>query len=568
MLLFFLLLSTVFSCDDCNDCNDDDCDDCCCCCPDDPEDVLMVNLNYYATRDYATAITSDNIHQLHLGWNVSLSGSSISPPSIIEDLVWTGDFGGSLTTVDYWNGDIVVQKNVSTAYNLPNRIFARVTPTHDFDSKLVITVTNGIIGQRLGQGVFVIAANRFTLEQVWKTQITDDPWAVGTGSPLIKDGFAYVVTSSAGTGGPLQPNYTCCTTTGRFYELDLTNGFVTQDVPMIPDAILGAGQYSGAAIWGQWIIVGKNAYVGTGQMYQVPAAVAACVLATPQANQSACIDPRVNWNSVVKIRLSRGRPGVGGIVKAFKTTGVDVWNVACYLNGLIPGCQLPGDAFDWDVSGLIYSEAQGIIYAATKAGFVIALDTDLNFLNKLAMINNTGSIFGGYIGAGALRDDDDPRNMRLVYANNNGNYSAIRLPNGTWVYSGVWVCYDGNLKLKWMTPAPGVGLTPQIPSKPAADTIFGGVTMTNDLVMGCTRYGGLCPWMHIDTGKILKTISIGGAMSGSCSGHGDSIICPTGPGGNPLGSLNPKLPGPVYTATSPPPGRTIMNIWNIQKWEI
>ena len=310
-------------------------------------------------------------------------------------------------------------------------------------------------------------------------------------------------------------------------------------------------------IWGTPIIAKKHIFVPTGQMYDVPASVLACANATIPSNYSSCLDKKILFDSIVKIDTETGL-----IVASAKTVDIDAWNVDCFLGRI--QCPKPIPNSDYDASGVVYSKDQDLIFAYNKAGAVFIFDFDLNEQHKI-IFNNTGSISGGFIGSAALRDHKDRNKMRLVLANTNGNYNAWVLPNGTTIYSGGWITLDGYLNVKWVTPVPGVGLTPQTLGKVPGDIAYGGMTITNDLVFAFSRNGGVLTFMNLELGNIVWEIPTGSSQSGSCTPWGNAIICPTGPGGNPFAG-GPTTPGPVNVATSPQ--RTLINAWYLLKWEL
>ena len=169
------------------------------------------------------------------------------------------------------------------------------------------------------------------------------------------------------------------------------------------------------------------------------------------------------------------------------------------------------------------------------------------------------------MGSAALRDDKDKNKMFLVLPLSNGDYKPWVLPDGSIIYSGAWICLDGYLNIRWIRPVPGVGLTSQLPGKVPADTAYGSVSITNDVVFGPSRYGGELVFMKLQTGSVTRQIFLGGSLSGSFSVYGNAIICTTGPGGNPFaGALT--APGPVNSATSPQ--RTLLNAWWLVKLEL
>ncbi len=503
MLVFFCLLAFVFG--------------------DDDDEVIMSGYDLQGTRDFKSNIKVSKVNQLNVKWNVTQCGTAISTPLYKDDIVVSSDYGGCITSYRDSDGSIIVRKRISD-YGLFNNTYVRVTPTYSND--MIILVTAGIIGSRTGNGTWVIAVDFDTLELVWKTKISNNIWSKGTSSPLIDDGYIYVGLSSSESAAPLVPGYQCCQSVGTVYEVRLRDGLVTQEVPVFPPELSGVGKFSGGSIWGQMVKLGKYLYFGSGQLYQTTNESSVCSGNNP--NNASCVDERVLFDSIIKLRVNKGKPGRGGIVASVRTLAADTWNVACFKFLGIPGCQA-GPALDFDVTNLIISKKQKLLFAATKAGMVWTLDLDLNVVGVEMLVN--GSIYGGFIYQGALSDNKDKNKLRLYLPDNNGDRYNFTLPNGNVVNTGAWVAYDGYGNLKWATPVPGGG--------PLGDTAYAPVTLTNDLLIGASRYEGLIVFMDAGTGTILRTLPTGGSMSAGCATAGNSIYCPTGPGDLSLSPFRP-----------------------------
>jgi polyvinyl alcohol dehydrogenase (cytochrome) len=474
----------------------------------------MSGYDLHGTRDFPSSIRAKDVPKLKILWNVSQCGGAVSPPSIKDGRVCSADYERCVSCYNTTNGKLIWRKNVSE-FGLPVNIFARVTPT--YVDNMLILVTSGIVGNRTGYGTWAFAVDFSTTLLVWKTQLSTNKWVTGTSSPLVSNGFVYIGLSSAESSAPIQGEK-CCETVSKMFGLRVRNGIIVQTVPTIPPELSGYEEYSGVSIWGQMVKHGNHLYYTTGQLFHTPNASAEC--SANNSNNASCIPRKVLFDSIIKMEVSEGVPGKGGIVDSIRTMEADTWMILCIKLLGIPGCQ-PGPAKDYDVTNLIISAGTNQLFAACKSGIVWAVNLTTFKVNAVDRIVE-GSIFGGYIYQGALRDSKDKCKMRLVLPNNNGDRLNLTLPNGTVVNTGVWVAYDGYLNRKWVTPAPGGGRL--------GDTAFAGVSITEDLVVTATRYGGLITFLDLEDGAILRTMETDGSMASTSSIGWDGIYFATGAG--------------------------------------
>lgn len=295
---------------------------------------------------------------------------------------------------------------------------------------------------------------------------------------------------------------------------------------MAPPSLSGVGKYSGLSIWGQMVLYKNYLYVATGQLYQSPPAVAACLVLNP--TNLSCIADEILFDSIVKIRVPEGKPERGQIVGSYQTLAADTWTAACLLG--YPGCQA-GPSFDFDATNIMISEKSKTLFFTTKQGMLYSLDLDLNFNWARSYVN--GSIFGGYQFQGALDDDKKEKDIRIFLPNNNGYRYNFTLPNGNITNTGSIVSYMGNGTVEWITPVPGGG--------PLGDTAYGALALTNKLIVASTRYQGIILFLNKKTGQILRTLQTAGSISSAPAIANKAIYYPVGPGSTAISFNRPMV---------------------------
>ena len=457
--------------------------------------VINAGVDTSNTHNFPSNIDSKNVAGLGLLWNATLCGPSTHTPMVYLDRVCVTDFGGCITCVNRDTGSVIFQKNISLYTGFPAGIYSRTMPT-PFNGLLIMgtTAIKSILNP--GYGAWVFAVNFTNGELVWKTKVSDFQWAIITGSPLLHGETLYFGLSSGESVAPIYPGYVCCSFSGRAFAINATDGAIKWNTPMIPAELNGVGKYSGAAVWSSTpILKGNYIYVTTGQLYQTSEAVANCSRDRP--TDTTCVDSRVHFDSVVKIERNTGE-----IVGSFRASAADTWNLACLYGGAIPGCQA-GPAYDYDITNIMYSERSKTIFASSKSGFLWALSDDL----EVKWFSNIvrGSITGGYTWQGAFEDNARTYLSGVYLANNNGFALPITLFNRSTVTSGVWVKYDGNGNVKWITPTPN------------GDQAYGSVSLTNDVVFGSTHVQGLLVALSTADGSILWRYQTVGSVNAAAA---------------------------------------------------
>jgi polyvinyl alcohol dehydrogenase (cytochrome) len=464
----------------------------------------------YNHQVYSSDITSENVASLVLRCNLTMCGSATTTPTDLGDgTVLIADFGKCVGRYNITGCSTVWQRNL-TDYGFPAGYFARAGMVARGGVAVGGTASNknlltpGVPG--FGAWVFGIYVDDGRLK--WRTQVSTHLYAIITQNFQIVDNSVNVGISSGEAAAPLIPGYPCCSFVGSNVKLDFNSGAIEWNSPNIPSALSGLGKYSGAASWGgRSVIKGAYIYQVAGQLYQEPNDVAACTAANP--NDATCVDASVMFDAVIKRKKTTGE-----IVASFRASSADVWNIACFFGGRIPGCQV-GPSFDYDITNVIYSPKTQRIIATSKSGFVFYLDLDLNLLNVSSVVG--GSASGGVTWQPALLDDHDPEDLRLFIPNNNGAGRNLTLLDGTVINKGAWAALDGHGNVKWITPA-------------LNEYAYGSLALTNDVVFGSTRFRGDLVALNAVDGSVLATWGTKGSMIAAPLILKDKLVWATGPG--------------------------------------
>ena len=184
--------------------------------------------------------------------------------------------------------------------------------------------------------VFAIALDRFTGQIIWKTEVHEHPWSVGTSSGSIYRNQFFAGVSSLENGFNLLAGYPCCNFTGRMYSINIDTGALIWSTPTLPD-IEG---YSGAGVTGSSPPVFPEAglvFFGSGNGYSVPDDIAQCRLDNnyPDKAALACLEDGVYIDSTIALDIV-----TGAVRWAYRAQGVDIWTVPCVL-GPNPFCPNP-----------------------------------------------------------------------------------------------------------------------------------------------------------------------------------------------------------------------------------
>src|SRR5258705_6919806 len=227
------------------------------------------------------SISPAKVKGLKPKWVFTTGGDVSATPTVDGDAVYFPDWGGNLFAVKKDSGQLLWSRKIS-AYDGVAGAISRVSPAVDGNQLIIGDILNA---NQVHNGANVISVDRETGTLRWMTQVDTHPAAVITGSPVVFDGVVYIGVSSIEEGLATDPAYPCCSFRGSVVALDAKTGAMLWKTFDMPDNGGQPGGYSGGAIWQPPAIDPKRGllYIGTGDNYTVPAAVAACQNATPKA---------------------------------------------------------------------------------------------------------------------------------------------------------------------------------------------------------------------------------------------------------------------------------------------
>lgn len=401
-----------------------------------------------------TRINAANVASLTPKW-VFRPGADVSAtPSVENGAVYVPDWGGRITKLDAATGAVIWSVSVPTASGVPGAL-SRTTPTLTEDSVIVGTQ----IGARL------MSLDKATGAVRWVTQLSTMPFAILTQSPAVHAGVVYQGVSSSEEGAAaFIPGYICCRFIGTMNAVDLKTGQIKWTTLMAPNNNGQPGGYSGASIWSSSPVIdpSRNAVVvTTGNNYEVPDDVAACVAADPDA---ICDAPDNYVDAVVSLDMR-----TGAVRWATKLGGADAWNVACLIGGA--NCPTPaGPDYDFGQGAMLLrtkidNKQQDILVAGQKSGVMWGLNPD------------TGAVFwgtqagpGGTLGGLEWGSATDGKRIYFAIANNEAKPYDGRPDLGN---AGSWGAIDpATGAILWQTKDPNGAIDP------------GAVSVANGVVYG------------------------------------------------------------------------------------
>ncbi|WP_246069660.1 PQQ-binding-like beta-propeller repeat protein [Humibacillus xanthopallidus] len=448
---------------------------------------------------------------------LSTGGDVSATPAVDGQRVYVPDWAGNLYAVNRSTGAVVWQHTIESYTGIAGDK-ARATPAVT-DSAIVI----GTQGP-FGGGGKVLAINRDTGDLLWSTQADDNPAAIITQSATVFDGVVYVgVASQEEALAAVVPGYPCCTFRGSMLAIDLATGKILWKTYMTPDG------YPGNAVWGSSPAIDTkrgSVYIATGNNYDLPDAVLACVEAAggDPAGQTACLSPDDHFDSILALDLR-----TGAIKWATRALPFDAWTVDCIpFIGDGSNCPEPaGPDYDFgQAPGLftvrVNGKPQDLVGAGQKSGDYWALNPDTG-----AVVWRTTTGPGGT--AGGLQWGSAVDGKRVYTQNANSNSKPW--PAGSTNTSGIWSGLDAATgQILWQTRPPDGGST------------SGPVTTANGVVFGCSLDAqGHMYALNAATGGILWSFASGGScLSGAAISNG-TVYWGSGYSNFGFGSGNNKL---------------------------
>lgn len=476
------------------------------------------------TRHQASehTLAPGNVANLAVKWAFTAAGDVSATPAVQGDRVYVPDWAGYLYAIDRETGEAVWRSSISEASGVPGDK-ARTTPA--------IAAGKVYIGTQgpFGGGGKMLAFDADTGALVWSTQVDNHPAAIITQSAVVHGGRVFVGVSSQEEGfAAVIPGYPCCSFRGSMAALDAETGQILWKTMMVPDG------YPGGAIWGSSPAIDPKRgqlYIATGNNYDVPDSVLACVEAAGNdpAAQRACIPADNHMDAIVALDLR-----TGAVRWKFEALPFDAWTVQCIfvIFDINAGnCPEPaGPDFDFGQAPQLYKtvDANGksieLLGAGQKSGQYWAVNPDTG---QVAWVTQAGP--GGV--AGGLQWGSATDGTRVYTANANSQAKPWELPDGSVTNAGVWSGLDAATgELLWQTTPPHGGGT------------SGPVTTANGVVYGCSLDPlGYMYALDAATGEVLWEFASGGScLSGAAISDGE-LFWGSGYSNNFFGTPNDKL---------------------------
>jgi polyvinyl alcohol dehydrogenase (cytochrome) len=463
------------------------------------------DLNNSRSQPSAQSISPANVAQLAVRWTFTTGGDVSATPTVAGNTIYFPDWAGNLFAVRADNGALLWSRTIADYNGRPGSI-SRVSPAIADDT---LIIGDNMSSSVVHDGAHVIAIDRNSGNLRWITEVESHPAAIITGSPVFNGTTVYVGVSSNEEGLATNPAYPCCTFRGSMVALDVFTGAILWKTYTAPDNGGVPDQYSGNAIWSPPAIdPGRGSlYIGTGNNYTVPEAVAQCQQQAIDSGSGGenCAAPDDYFNTALSLDLE-----TGAVKWARRVSQFDTWTVACLSNPPGPNCPSPaGPDFDFPGSGP--NLLGNIVGIGQKSGIYWALDADTG-----AVIWNTivgpGGVTGG-IQWGTATDGS-----RIYVAIGNSSRQSYTLANGgptiTW---GSWAALDPRTgAILWQVADPTTG---------ALDP--GAVSVANGVVYAGS-YSGMMHALEAATGRIVFSFASGGSVIDAPSIVGDALYWGSG----------------------------------------
>lgn len=445
--------------------------------------VMGQNLSNTRSAAAETQIGPANAASLSVKWAFTTGGDVSATPTVASNAVYAPDWAGNLYAINRGTGQPIWSVQIPQLDGVPGAVSRSSPAVHG---------TDVIVGDLQNDGAFhngadLIAVNRDTGTLHWITQVDDQPMAIITGSPVVAGDVVYVGISSNEEILAIPNIYACCTFRGSVVAVDANTGKVLWKTYTVPDNGGKPGGYSGGPVWQPPAIdpVRGLLYVGTGNNYEVPDSVTACVTANPTAD---CTAPDDYFDTALALDLR-----TGAVRWAKKVGTYDAWTVACFFSPPGTNCPAPPGP-DYDLGGSGPNLLPDLVVFGQKSGFLWAFDPDDGTVRWSTAVG-PGGLFGG-IEWGSATDG-----RRIYAAIGNSNHVPTKLiPGGQTATGGFWNAIDAATgKILWQTADPDGAIDP------------GSVSEANGVVYAGSWSGAMYA-LDAQTGRIVWRFATAGSV--------------------------------------------------------
>lgn len=445
----------------------------------------------------AAGLSAAQVPALKLKWAFGVPGgfTSYSQPVVVDGRVFIGEPLGGVYSLDaatgctYWKFQAAA--GVRTA--------------------ITIATASKPLAYFADLRANVYAVNAVTGKLVWRTKLSDHPYARITGAPRLYNGALYVPVSSREEWMASDPRYPCCTFRGIMAALDASTGKIIWKTYTIPEAARPttknkAGTQlsgpSGAGLWSSPTIDEQShvLYIAAGNNYS---------------------DPTTKLSdAVLAFDLKTGK-----IVWSRQITADDTYNVSCYRDdhSNCPAKQGPDSDFAAPLILRTLANGQRVLIAGQKSGVVFALDPDKQ--GEIIWQKRIGH--GGPLGGvdwGAAADTDAAFVALSDFGMTGGPDGIIPDPKAG---GGLFALRLSDGQQVWSAPAAEINCTvPRCsPAQSAAVTAIPGVIFSGAADGHMRAYSstdGKIIW-DFDTVQNFDTVNKIPARGGSIDGGGPAV---------------------------------------------
>jgi polyvinyl alcohol dehydrogenase (cytochrome) len=432
-----------------------------------------------------TVLSPSTVSKLAVKWNFTTAGDVSATPTVGADAVYFPDWSGNLFAIKKTDGSLLWSHKIADYDGFIGAI-SRVSPAINGNDIILGDLQSP---NQLHNGAWVIAVDRQTGLPHWKTQVDAHPAAIITGAAVVLDNVVYIGVSSTEESLAVNAAYPCCSFRGSLVAINAATGEILWQTYTEPDNHGRTDGYSGNAIWQPPAIDAARGllYTGTGNNYEVPDSVKACLASSSMQQQPGCFAADDYFDSALALDLKTGQ-----VKWSRRLQGIDVWTVACNRNPTQISCPVPASP-DYDLSGSGPNLLPNIVGFGQKSGIYWALNPDTGAIVWSSVVG-PGSTLGG-IEWGTATDG-----TRIYVAITNANHLPYKLVNGTTITWGAWSALDvATGKILWQTADPANALD------------MGAVSVANGVVYA-PSFSGNMHALDAASGKVLFTFPSGGAV--------------------------------------------------------
>ena len=447
--------------------------------------VMGQNLDNSRSQPAEHKVGLMNVSQLSPKWTFSATDDVTATPTVDGAQVYFPDWGGNLYAVNRNTGATEWSHQISE-YDQQQGAIARVSPAIHGGDLIFGDVINSMTTMLARN---LIAVHKETGALRWITHVDNHPAAVITGSPVVYGDIIYVGVSSIEESLATDPTYPCCSFRGSVVALDANSGRIIWKQYMLPDNQGSVTGYSGNAVWQPPAIDAKRGllYIGTGNNYEVPDPVKACISSSTAGQQPACFAADDYFDAAMALDLYTGQ-----IKWSHRLQGVDVWTVACIKNPNPMACPEPSSP-DYDLGGSGPNLLPNMVGFGQKSGIYWALNPDNGNILWSSVVG-PGATLGG-IEWGTATDG-----QQIYIAISNSMNKPYPLAGGSTTTAGAWTALNAATgRIVWQTADPGQAFD------------IGSVSVANDVLYAPSASGNLYA-LNTATGGVLWSYQTGGSL--------------------------------------------------------